>query len=230
MGKGLDLRTTKYLTTAHYWAKKDQLDCPIGHCKSLIFRFITFIKPLILLLVKGVFGAYKSLSISIYFVSYKFIYKFMWLLFKTFTRITTTYSRYCPQSELAYASSQPVGTIRFSNLSNESLIFGGISGQHTIVSILQSLNALSPILLTLFPIVTLVRLLQPQNALVLIVVTLSGIVTLFRLLQSQNAPYPIVVTLSGIVTLVRLMQEENALSPIVVTLSPIVTLVRLLHL
>ena len=186
MGKGLDLRTTKYLTTAHYWAKKDRLDCPIGHCKSLILRFITFIKLLILLLVKGVFGACKILSINLYFVPYKFIYKFIWLYIISFTCYIATYSRYCPQSELAYASSQPFGTIRFSNLSNESLIFGGISGQHTIVSILQSLNALSSIVLTLFP-----------------------IVTLERLLQSQNAHSPIVITLSPIVTLVRLVQEEN---------------------
>ena len=35
-----------------FGAKKDRLDCPIGHCKSLIFRFLTFINLLILLLVK----------------------------------------------------------------------------------------------------------------------------------------------------------------------------------
>ena len=34
--------------------KKDRLDCPIGHCKLLIFRFLTFIKRLILLLIEGV--------------------------------------------------------------------------------------------------------------------------------------------------------------------------------
>ena len=32
--------------------KNDRLDCPIGHCKSLIFRLITFDNLLILLLVK----------------------------------------------------------------------------------------------------------------------------------------------------------------------------------
>ena len=35
-----------------FWAKKDRLDCPIGHCKLLIYRFITFINLLILLFVK----------------------------------------------------------------------------------------------------------------------------------------------------------------------------------
>ena len=154
---------------------------------------------LIFLLVKGVLRICKLLSINLYFVSYKFIYKFIWLYIISFTCYIATYSRYFPQSELAYAFSQPVGTIRFSNFMNESLIFGGISGQHTIVSILQSLNASLPISLTPLPIVTLVRLLQPQNAQSPIVVTLSGIVTLVRLSQPHNAHLPIVVTLSGIV-------------------------------
>ena len=35
-----------------FGAKKDRLDCPIGLCKLLIFRFLTFLNLLILLLVK----------------------------------------------------------------------------------------------------------------------------------------------------------------------------------
>ena len=31
--------------------KKDRLDCPIGRCKLFIFRFLTFLNLLILLLV-----------------------------------------------------------------------------------------------------------------------------------------------------------------------------------
>ena len=34
-----------------YLDKNDRLDCPIGHCKSLVFRLITFFNLLILLLV-----------------------------------------------------------------------------------------------------------------------------------------------------------------------------------
>lgn len=56
---------------------------------------------LMFLLAKGVFGACKLLSISIYFVSYKFIYKFIWLYIISFTSYIATYSRYSPQSELA---------------------------------------------------------------------------------------------------------------------------------
>ena len=32
--------------------KKDRLDYPIGHCKLLIFRFLTFLNLLILLLIE----------------------------------------------------------------------------------------------------------------------------------------------------------------------------------
>ena len=80
---------------------------------------------LIFLLVKGVLRICKLLSINLYFVPYKFIYKFIWLYIISFTSYIATYSRYCPQSELAYASSHPVGIIRFSNLPNELLSFGG---------------------------------------------------------------------------------------------------------
>ena len=54
-------------------------------------------------------------------------------------------------------------------------------------------------------IVTLVRLVQKLNALFPILVTLSGIVTLVRLLQPVNTIPPMLVTLSGISMLVRLL-------------------------
>ena len=63
-----------------------------------------------------------------------------------------------------------------------------------LVRLLQSLNALSPILVTLFGMVTLVRLLQPMNTLSFITVTLSGMVTLVRLRRASNADCPILVT------------------------------------
>ena len=56
----------------------------------------------------------------------------------------------------------------------------------------------------------LVSLLQPLNADSPILVTLSGIVMLERLLQSENALSPMLVTLFGIVMLERLLQSENA--------------------
>lgn len=54
-------------------------------------------------------------------------------------------------------------------------------------------------------IVTLVRLVQKLNVLFPILVTLSGIVTLVRLLQPVNTIPPMLVTLSGISMLVRLL-------------------------
>ena len=47
---------------------------------------------------------------------------------------------------------------------------------------------------------------QPINASSPILVTLFGIVTLVKLLQSENAERQILVTLLGIVTLVKLVQ------------------------
>jgi hypothetical protein len=49
----------------------------------------------------------------------------------------------------------------------------------------------------------IVRLQQPANGPTPILVTLYGIVTLVRLVQSQNADPPMLVTLLGIVTLAR---------------------------
>ena len=52
---------------------------------------------------------------------------------------------------------------------------------------------------------SVVKLLQPLNALLLIEVTLLPIVTEVKLLQSLNALLPIEVTLLGIVTEVKLL-------------------------
>jgi hypothetical protein len=65
--------------------------------------------------------------------------------------------------------------------------------------------------------VTLVRLVQLLNALSPILVTLLGIIMLARLVQLLNAPIPMLVTLLGIVMLVRLVQPLNALIPMLVT-------------
>ena len=83
------------------------------------------------------------------------------------------------------------------------------------LSPLQPLNALSPIEVTLLPIVTLVKPLQPTNALSSIYA--APIVTLISPVQSPKAPPPIDVILSGMITLVRLSQSPNALKPIAVT-------------
>ena len=62
-----------------------------------------------------------------------------------------------------------------------------------------------------FESLTSVRMLQPLNALCPILVTLSGIVMLVRLLQPLNALCPILVRpLSGIVMLVKLVHATNA--------------------
>ena len=60
----------------------------------------------------------------------------------------------------------------------------------------------------------LVRLVQSLNALSPILVTLLGILMLVRLAQSENAYSPISVTLSGIVMHVRLVQSEY-LQPVI---------------
>ena len=53
----------------------------------------------------------------------------------------------------------------------------------------------------------LVRLLQSLNAKSPIEVTLSGMLMLVRLVQLENASFPIEVTLSGMLMLVRLLQS-----------------------
>ena len=55
--------------------------------------------------------------------------------------------------------------------------------------------------------------LQPENAESPMLATLFGIVTLVSPLQPENAEDPMPVTLSGIVTHVRLLQPENAEDP-----------------
>ena len=67
------------------------------------------------------------------------------------------------------------------------IVGGVVAKQVMLVRLLQSRNALSPILVTLLGIVMLVRLLQPMNALRPMLVTLSGIVMLVRLVQPLNA-------------------------------------------
>ena len=67
------------------------------------------------------------------------------------------------------------------------------------VKLLQSSNALFPMLVTESGIVTDVRPLQPQNALLPMRVTEFGIVTDVRPLQPANADAPMLVTESGIV-------------------------------
>ena len=68
----------------------------------------------------------------------------------------------------------------------------------------QELNALPPMLVTLFPIITEVRPEHQPNALPPMLVTLLGMVTEVRPEHLQNASNPIVVTLFGIVTDERL--------------------------
>ena len=74
---------------------------------------------------------------------------------------------------------------------------------------------------TPLPIVTLVSLLQSLNAEEPMLVTESGIVTLVRA-HSKNAELPMFVTLLGITTLVRL-QSRNAELMMLVTPSGITT-------
>ena len=59
----------------------------------------------------------------------------------------------------------------------------------------------------LSPNVTLVRLLQSSNALFPMLVTLLGISMLVRLLQLLNALYSMLITLLGISMLVSLLQS-----------------------
>ena len=64
--------------------------------------------------------------------------------------------------------------------------------------LVQLEKARSPMLSTLFPIVTDVRLLHLEKAASSMLVTLLGMVTDVRPLQSEKAPSPMLVTLSGI--------------------------------
>ena len=72
-------------------------------------------------------------------------------------------------------------------------------------------------LATLLGIVTLARLVQSKNALFPMLVTLVDIVMLAKLVQYQNAESPRLMTLSGIVTLARVWQFANAESQMPVT-------------
>lgn len=91
---------------------------------------------------------------------------------------------------------------------------------------LQFWNALFPIVVTEFGIVTLVRL-QSENAFSPIEVTELGIVQLERVVQPENALFPIVVTELGSVQLERLEQPEKAPSAKVTTELPNITVLSL---
>ena len=85
----------------------------------------------------------------------------------------------------------------------------------------QSLNALSPILVTPLGNSTYTNELQYSNVRNLISVTPLGILMCSNVLQPRNAYFPILVTLSGISILFSKAQYSNALSPISVTPSGI---------
>ena len=94
----------------------------------------------------------------------------------------------------------------------------------TEVRLLQSQKALSPMLVTSFPIIysvtcppnMLLKLLLDEYALLTIVFEFR--VTEVRLLQPEKADPPILVTLLGMVTEVRLLQPRKVDVPMLVTL------------
>ena len=88
----------------------------------------------------------------------------------------------------------------------KSQVGGTTASLEICVTLVQLLNASSPIVLTLFPIYTFCRLVHPLKASLPIVVTLLGMVTEVRELQSVKALSFIVVTLFGMVTEVRELQ------------------------
>ena len=115
-----------------------------------------------------------------------------------------------------------------------------LSGIVTLVRLLQSRNAESPMLVTLFGIVTLVRLLHPESAESSMLITPFGILYLFSvfpsgylcstvlsLLNKTPSSEVYVVLPSATWIAVKLLQQKNASSPMLVTLSGIVTFVRL---
>jgi hypothetical protein len=77
-------------------------------------------------------------------------------------------------------------------------------------------------LVTLLGMVTLVKLLHSSNAASPMLVTLSGIFTLAKWSQLLNAKCPIIVTLSGMATLVKLLHPSNAKSPMPITGKPFI--------
>ena len=83
---------------------------------------------------------------------------------------------------------------------------GGVFVSHMILVLFVLSKALSPIVVTLLPMVTEVRELQPLKALLPIVVTLLPMITEVRELQPMKTLMPIVVTLLGMVTEVRELQ------------------------
>ena len=92
--------------------------------------------------------------------------------------------------------------------------------------LMQPLKASSPMLVTLFGIVTLVKEEQAAKAYPPMLVTLFGIVMLVKDSQPLKACQPMLVTLPGIVMLVKDLQSSRALLPMLVTLFGIVMLVK----
>ena len=109
-------------------------------------------------------------------------------------------------SACLYASRLFLGTISLhldllmSVKTPDSQVGGTTALLEICVTLVQLLNASSPIVLTLFPIYTFCRLVHPVKASLPIVVTLLGMVTEIRELQPLKANCPIVVTLLGMVT------------------------------
>ena len=88
-----------------------------------------------------------------------------------------------------------------------------------VTRLLQSINALSLMVITDAGRVMLVRLMQPKKAASPIVTRelFAAKVIVVILKQASNAPIPMLVTLLGIVILVRFLQLTKALSLIVIT-------------
>tara|TARA_R110000764_G_scaffold29819_1_gene69667 strand:- start:1399 stop:1773 length:375 start_codon:yes stop_codon:yes gene_type:complete len=105
-----------------------------------------------------------------------------------------------------------------------------VARQLIVAALLQPLNAIDPMLVTLSGMVTLVRAVQTSNARLPMLVTLSGMVMLVKpLLWNVLMLIAVKLTLVGRVTLAKSVQFRSALLPISVTLSGMMMLVRLVQ-
>ena len=88
-----------------------------------------------------------------------------------------------------------------------------------VTRLLQSINALSPMVVTEAGMVMLVRLLQLKKAAWPIVFRelFAAKVIVVICQQFAKAVFPMAITEAGMLMLVRFMQPEKALSPIVIT-------------
>ena len=135
--------------------------------------------------------------------------------------LSSIYKKSFHWSACLYASRLFLGTISLHlDLLMSAKTFGPQIGGTTAsleicVILVQFANAIIPIFLTLFGMVTEVSALQLLKACIPIVVTLFGMVTEVSALQLSKAPSPISVTLFGMVT------EVSALQP--AYLQPIIT-------